>query len=136
MSTTATITTDDPTELRAFITLAGRLLAVVAEEAPSVEAALAALIHSFVAVVRVHGSTRTTTQPSAASWACAAAPRSRLGVPQLVVAAAAAGAHARAGGVVHNVEAGFRANVFDTEVAADLGHDILQTGRVSMTLTL
>ena len=53
MSTTATITTDDPTELRAFITLAGRLLAV-AEEAPSVEAALAALIHSFVAVVRVH----------------------------------------------------------------------------------
>ncbi len=54
MSTTATITTDDPTELRAFITLAGRLLDVVAEEAPSVEAALAALIHSFVAVVRVH----------------------------------------------------------------------------------
>ena len=54
MSTTATITTDDLTELRAFITLAGRLLAVVAEEAPSVEAALAALIHSFVAVVRVH----------------------------------------------------------------------------------
>ena len=67
MSTTATITTDDPTELRAFITLAGRLLDVVAEEAPSVEAALDALIHSFVAVARVHPHLAVAAQRSLVS---------------------------------------------------------------------
>ena len=45
---------DDRPEVRAFVTLAHRLLDVVAEEAPTVEAALNALIHSFVAIVRTH----------------------------------------------------------------------------------
>ena len=51
MSTAAT--TPDP-ESRAFVDLAHQLLAVLRADAPDAATALAALLYSFVAVVRVH----------------------------------------------------------------------------------
>lgn len=54
----------DRPEVRAFVTLARRLLDVVAEDSPTVEVALDALIHSFVAIVRAHPQLAEAAQRS------------------------------------------------------------------------
>lgn len=43
-----------PPHVQAFVDLANRLLGVISAESPNVGTALDALIHSYVAIVRVH----------------------------------------------------------------------------------
>ena len=70
MSTAATTPAPAPDpESRAFVDLAHQLLAVLRAESPDVGTALDALIHSYVAIVRVHPQLSHAAQRSLLSAA-------------------------------------------------------------------